>query len=656
VLFVHGIGEQPRGSTLRQFVDPLVRSLDLWLYGAARCRAEDLGQDAANAWAQAVPADGAFGESSTTIREKAHEMAWSADWNLDSATEAQRSEIRASAFWSGGAVLTDGDATADGEAPPHALLHVHTLGERHEVNEGTALLAECWWARAFAPTSPWTLLGWTFRVFPFALSMHFGDVVRRRLSGVADAATPVLQRVTNALLALLALAFLVVGVPLLAPLVLALLLAVSVLSVVPVGAVRDAVISLQSVILGALGDSCLLVDSPVSRAMIVGRCRRDLRWLCDRCERVMVVAHSQGCAVSHLALGESPPEEVREVQWIGSGLRKLECLRDAERDLTTLAAGWYAVLMPWVLWSQFAVITESGLSQGAAVVLVVAVAAWLFGLVRPVLVLRAGATALTANAWQARGIRLTEVYATGDPVPMGPTFDMTSGEHVAVPGRAVHNRASWLRDHTAYWRNVEQVVLPLGLQIAASLGVPVDGVLASDPRLRDLAVRRRIHRIRVLIALRCLAIAGGVALLWLESGALVQAVAALGSALQAPFAAPAIGVPSVQPALAAMLPILGWIALPYAALSIAWRGWEAHEQRRFLLRCAPGVAMELVLVVVMVAAAAIPGGRAAAVMWGDPGAGTALASILVGSVFAAVFYVLSLQVPKRAFGFDTSRA
>lgn len=655
VLFVHGIGEQPRGGTLREVVDPIVRSLDLWLHGAARCRADVLGQAGASAWAQGVPAGIGSAQSETRFREKAHEMAWSTEWSLNPPTEAQKAQIRESAFWSGAAVLTDGVGTTDGEAPPHALLHVHTMGEHHDAREGTALIAECWWARAFVPATPWTLIVWTFKVLPFAIGMHFGDVVRRRLTGAADKSARPTRRVWHALLALVAFLSMLAVVALLAPLVLTLLLLISVLSLVPIGAVREAVISIQSGILGALGDSCLLVDSPVSRAMIVGRCKRDLQWLRERCEQLMVVAHSQGCAVSYQALSEEPSEELREVTWIGSGLRKLEALRDADRDSTVIWAGWFVALMPWLLWTQVAAYLDAGFSEGMVLVSVLALAAYVFGIARLILILRVGVTAVRLSAWHAQGVRITEVYATNDPVPQGPMFDMTSQHHFPLPAQEVHNRASSLRDHTSYWRNIEQVILPLGLKIAAAIGVPVDRLLASDTRFLELAVKRRIHRVRALVGLRSLALLGSLAILWIEAGTLTDAGDTL-LAWAKSLVSPTQGYDqTVTQALLSCVSLLAWIVLPYTALVAAWRGWEVHEQRCFLLRAPPGTFLEWLLVGVMVTASAVPAGRSAALLWGDVGAETASVVIVVGAMFSAISYVLLSKVPLRAFGFHEGK-
>jgi len=651
VLFVHGIGEQLRGETLRVVVDPVVQSLDLWLHGAARCRAEAVGAAAAQKWAAGLPDNIGTPATSARIREQALEMAWSAEWSTAEFSAAQKANVMTSPFWSGGAALSDGVAAEDGDVPPHSLLHLHTVGERYDVSEGTALLAECWWARSFVPAGPSALTGWTFRVLPLAVGMHFGDIVRRHFALAADAPFGLLRRTWHGAAAFVALIALLFAVPLALP-IQALLMAIGLLALVPIGAVRDVALSLQSAIVGALGDSYLLVASPVSRAMIVARCKNNLQWLCDRCDKVLLVAHSQGCAVSYLALTESLPLELREVTWIGSGLRKLEILRAAERDDTTVTAGWLVATMPVVLWSQISAILQTGLSEGNVFVTVLALGAYLFGIIRLVLILRVGATAAWVRLWQALDVRLSEIYATHDPVPHGPLFDQTTTQHGELPAQTVNNRASWVGDHTSYWRNIEQVVLPLGLRIAATLGVPVDRLLASDGDLIARASRRRVHRVRALVLLRASALLGGAWLIWLEAGAFGDAGRALMAWGEGSLGLDAGSKAGLGPALWVCARIVAWIALPYFALTKAWRGWEAHEQRCLLLRRPPSHFIELGLVAILVAAAALPAGRAAAVVWGDEGAGAAIAVILVGSIFVAVMYVLSVQVPRRAFGFD----
>lgn len=660
VLFVHGIGDQPQGDTLRGVVDPVVQSLDLWLHGAARCRARLVGAAAAQAWAAAVPDALGAGPCGRRVHEQAFEMAWSAEWDTDELSPAQVAALQASDYWSGSALLTDGHRPPGGPqagdegapgAPPHAVLRVHALDGRYTLREGTALLAECWWARSFVPPSPWALVGWTFQVLPLAVGMHFGDVVRRHAALAADAPVSALRKAWHALLAVLSLLLMLLAVPLALPLQ-ALLVATALLSMLPIGALRAAMQALQSTLVGTLGDSYLLVASPVSRAMIVARCKRDLQWLAERCDQVLLVAHSQGCAVSYLALCEALPGALREVAWIGSGLRKLEVLRAAERDRSVISAGWLVATMPLLLWSE---LTRGDWAWDSApwraLGIVLMAAAYLYGMIRLVLLLRTGATAIWLRVWQAMNLRLTELYATHDPVPHGPLFDGSSQHHAALAAQPVRNRASWWSDHNSYWRNVEEVVLPLALRIAAGLGVPVQQLLADDPALLARAVRRRHQRVRTLVGLRTLLLAGAAVALWLDAAVVAGAARGLADWAAQMLGAAAPQGPTLAATLLAAAPTLGWALLPWVVLALAWRGWEAHEQRCLLLRCPPADLPEMGLLAAMVAAACVPAGRAATLAWGERGLGMAIALILVGSVAVAVVDVLQRQSPRRAFGF-----
>ncbi|HEY0821067.1 MAG TPA: hypothetical protein VGD46_19935, partial [Rhizobacter sp.] len=104
VLFVHGIGEQPMGDTLKNVVDPLVRSLDLWVHGAARCRALSLGEELALAWAEALPPGTGGPDRHAALREQVFEMALSVDWP-SAAGPREVPWVRPETPWSGAAVL-----------------------------------------------------------------------------------------------------------------------------------------------------------------------------------------------------------------------------------------------------------------------------------------------------------------------------------------------------------------------------------------------------------------------------------------------------------------------------------------------------------------------------------------------------------------------
>ena len=76
VLFVHGIGGQPRGDTLTRFVDPVVKCLDLWINGVAGKHSRTLAPERALDWANEMPSPTRRIEHSMSIRMEARKLAW----------------------------------------------------------------------------------------------------------------------------------------------------------------------------------------------------------------------------------------------------------------------------------------------------------------------------------------------------------------------------------------------------------------------------------------------------------------------------------------------------------------------------------------------------------------------------------------------------
>src|SRR5262249_22124237 len=88
----------------------------------------------------------------------------------------------------------------------------------------------------------------------------------------------------------------------------------------------------------SVGDSYVLVTRSIESAAIISRFARDLTWLENRCQRVAVVAHSQGGAVACRALQMLSIGAPLRLVTFGSGLRKLEELEDL-RDRPSFRRG-----------------------------------------------------------------------------------------------------------------------------------------------------------------------------------------------------------------------------------------------------------------------------------------------------------------------------
>lgn len=662
VLFVHGIGEQPMGDTLKSVVDPLVRSLDLWVHGASRCRALSLGEHAAREWAQAVPPsspDTGDVDRHTALRALAGEMPLSIDWPAAPMPHEVPPPTPATP-WGGGAVLRDGQPALAGPGDPtpaHAVLHLQTIDQQHRVTEAEALLAESWWARSFVPPSAWALLAWTFKVLPLAFGMHVADLFRHHARQAGDAGLAGWRRFGHGLRAML-------WAVLLAPAVMAalpaqvLLTASVLLALLPIRVVQEAMRSVQSALIGTLGDSFLLVASPVSRAMIVAQCKRDLLWVSSQCDKVLLVAHSQGCAVSYLALCEQRPAELVEVSWVGSGLRKLEALRTAERNPRSLGLAWLVGTMPILVWGLAHDLWVRARWDGAGsrvFWLCLFSLFFLIGLLHLLKPLRSGATRIWLDAWQALKLRIFDIYATDDPVPNGPLAEHSAAADAQIIPCEVRNLASCTGDHTSYWRNLEEVTLPLALRMAEAMRMPLKQLVDGDEARLAAGIRRRHHRVRWRIILQTLIGLGGVALvfsrwdLWAD---LARIAAQPGLVWKLVIdTGTAVDPEPLMPALRELLPeLLVWLVLPLAALALIWNGWEAHEQRAWLMRDEPDSWLEMLIMLGLTAAALTPAARAAATQIAAPGAGAlAMAYVLLAGVFVAIMYVLAVKSPQRAF-------
>jgi hypothetical protein len=105
-----------------------------------------------------------------------------------------------------------------------------------------------------------------------------------------------------------------------------LLIVIAVLAIVP-GVTRSLAGWVQRKVSGTLGDSQLFLTSPITRVAIDTRVKKDLEWLTARSDQVIVLAHSQGAAVSYDVIeqqfwGGRRPQKPHALVTYGSGLRK----------------------------------------------------------------------------------------------------------------------------------------------------------------------------------------------------------------------------------------------------------------------------------------------------------------------------------------------
>jgi hypothetical protein len=304
VLLVHGIGQQRPGETLSQACDALVSWFGEWTGNAFRRNLE---------------------------------------WDPDPSALVDQANF----------------APADGAAPANARLIVRLPGKAGAVR---LLVAESRWADSFRAPSFGEVVTWGLVVTPWAIMSHFGKRVALAAVGILErerSRRSVALPVVGALLEIIVLTLSLLAV---APILVLYELALLALGLVPISWVRSFVVRQQRLLTATVGDSAVFLRSPTQEAAIVGKVQRDLTWLIERLRGrpVLVIAHSQGAAVSHEALRRSTPNEVSGFVTFGSGLSVL----------SELKAGYgTAALIPYlalcggglaILWAVF------GMSEPAA--------------------------------------------------------------------------------------------------------------------------------------------------------------------------------------------------------------------------------------------------------------------------------------------------
>ncbi|MFE1905117.1 hypothetical protein ACFW96_15850 [Streptomyces gardneri] len=425
VLFVHGIGSQKRGDTLLQCGEPLRLWLKEWLAGSR--------------------SSGGVAEFDVTL----------------SGTHLRRCE--------------------EGERAGTLLTVEGRAGDAR--TSRAWLLAESWWAEDFPTPSFRTLARWSLLAGPWLVQRHFtlrfvgsppksfaqegrearayvakyvpleGTVqdVFKVLAWILSYVLPPLRRVVAYLLSF------VVG--LVAQVAIALLV---VLSVVP--ALRGIVQRIQLLLSESIGDSFALTDQPLVFDAMVSRVQSDVEWLAGRCERVAVVAHSQGAAIAHAALRRSRPENMSLFVTYGAGIAKLSAIRglDLKRAGTSFGTRLLAVLS---LAGAVALCYADRVAFAIALFLAAFGLGWISEKLRPPEPESPGSRLGLPELGDS--LRWIDLFATADPVPEGTLARPPRRGLISQP---VHNRGSSFSDHTTYWQNTEEFVSRVSAELAREAG------------------------------------------------------------------------------------------------------------------------------------------------------------------------------------------
>ncbi len=519
VLFIHGIGEQARGDTLLGVAEPFYEWVRRWTEGAR--------QDAEPGPDNQSPHDPPVDLVSVAFNQK------------------------------------------DTGVPPNATIRVSLTPSRGEKPRPvTWLFAESHWAQSFPQPSFAEVTGWSMRAVPWVLASFLGrrmhmawlelrppDKAGAAGSGGAGPAPTAESRVSSSvssrmmsvarLLGHFIMGLIVAPLAFVVDLLLFLLL---LLYGIPLTSLRSYLELIHAKISAVIGDSYAFTESHFRREAVISQVSGDLQWLEGQCDKVVVMAHSQGAAVAYLVLGRHPSPKLTTLITFGSGLLKLTQLSAKEMPLPkwTTRFSVFAIFLgdkvrSLDLLDGFAILTacsvlqlafgirlfftvpsDSQLPASLQFTYLVWFENWYFlwvrlvtplcGVLMMVGVFLAGTLEdLTEiGAWarnlatKAPNFKWFDYYASADPVPNGPLFLNKSCAPPMLHSVPVRNLESMLFDHTSYAQNTDEFISAAAREalrnstIAAQIEhlTPHDqeALSAAAPLRRDRLLRRRIDK------------------------------------------------------------------------------------------------------------------------------------------------------------------
>jgi hypothetical protein len=495
-------------------------------------------------------------------------------------------------------VLSSASDKDDG--PAHTMLAVPmhlSTGER----EAGWLLAESSWADLFTPPRFLGVARWIWKVSTCLLVLQFLIPMRRHWHRAKRTDKPRHRQLADRAIAACYLGFMAVAA-MASVLLSLLLLALAVVEKLPIPRIDKAVRWVAVKISAVLGDSYMLAHCPVQFAAMRTQVACDLRWLQDRCEKVAVVAHSQGAAIAHQVLkdGGDHRGNVRAFVTVGQGISKLHLLWRMDWDPRAYRAAWWSrVLVSFGMffaglptlgliahrWTSGTIVKALVSLPGSVVLPVAGFALIAIGVIAA---MHAVCGDLEQDlALPCAGYWWSDYYASADPVANGPLAtgsgqapeygETAPDQSWLLPGRCnqVYNSASILFDHNRYLRNQDQLLSRLINDLAAA----AYGESRAGPKVvRDddlIKVGRRRRRLVLwLIATRILSL-GLAAELWLVNlGPLLKGPMNRLVDLLAPHTRMGDGFARL---LAAVL----ITAVIYLAAVIVWRIRERYVIRRF---------------------------------------------------------------------------
>jgi hypothetical protein len=470
ILFVHGIGTEKQGETLLGYSEPVFKWIARWLKTGNRMAA--------------------------------------------TGSPAESIEV------------TSTELFPEDGAPAHSRWVMHLRNSEKKIEDTHWIAAESWWAETIVASNWRQTIDWAKQVVPSIVFFQVSNFVRRVFYRQER------EFIEPGLVWLFAIPYAAFGFLLLLLInIVAFLLGILAVfqAVLPTGLLRSVTQSIQVIISHWVGDIFLILNSPIQRSAMVGKVKKDLEWMKKECSQIVIVAHSQGAAISYQILHEDKSPQIKGFVTLGSAIKlfkKVESLQVRGIDkrfvhFYNVSALFFIGSLLYFLnsWRYFFSIPAVAETNAAGFDWMnVLVSATPFVIVIIVLILLVqwldpdrSWDPLDGEVSIGRdGFGWCDLYASNDPAPDG---RLSRNPPNFLESRQVFNQANLVLDHTTYWENIDEFVSAVTVFLSEVTNTKFLKLTSQDADRIQAAKSRRMHRFRWLIRSRTLALASAIALL-----------------------------------------------------------------------------------------------------------------------------------------------
>lgn len=471
VLFVHGIGEQRTSDTLRSWIDPVVSTLNDYyksqIYGIAK--QNDLSEEFLSV----------LNSKKSLSKHYVPKLLSGYDNHIKHAVDDIEDSIQKdfpSREESGGGDIIDGAAgytefhpeQVESTDPPNAIVDIAELEINGKINNYRWIFAESNWVEFSRPPSFSDLAYWAIGVGPLILAHYYRALTtKRNLLFKALLVAPICVLVTAIQLAMMALMC---------------------AAIVPSSWVRERVFRFQRKLLGSIGDSYVFINDDLQSLAIRNSIKKNINWLSRRSNKLIVIAHSQGAAISKEVLRSLHLERFDKIKMsklitLGSGEIILKSLKETR---WSLPSGWVTLIGFWLV--TLSLLLSIGISEYYLLITVIGIVLIYYGVSRLV--------------WDDLDEPeryflppIDEYFSSRDPVSYGlKEFHDKVSNYNAVE---ITNRKSIFTDHNTYWENKAEFVFPVirALRSFSKNTINKGGVNHKDDK-RDQTIKARLSSTR----------------------------------------------------------------------------------------------------------------------------------------------------------------